>query len=67
MTPPSVSRLTGGIRPAMGFGADHRSAEVQRRYCEVLGIVNQHLPPGVPPIETWTIEEGASPARLTGP
>ena len=66
LTPPPVPRLTGGIRPAMGFGADRRSAEVKRRYAEVLRIVNQHLPPEVSPIETWIIEDGAAPVVLGG-
>ena len=66
LTPPSVPRLTGGIRPAMGFGADRRSAEVKRRYAEVLRIVNLHLPPEVPPIETWIIKDDAAPVRLGG-
>ena len=65
LTPPPVPRLTGGIGPAMGFGADRRSSEVKRRYGEVLRIVNRHLPPGVSPIETWIIEEDAStPVQL---
>ena len=54
------------IRAAMGFGADRRSAEVKRRYAEVLRIVNQHLPPEVPPIETWIIEQDAAPVQLRG-
>ena len=66
LTPAGVPKLTGGIRPAMGFGADRRSAEVKRRYGEVLQIVNQHLPPEVSPIETWIIEEDTAPARLGG-
>ena len=67
LTPPPVPRLTGGIRPAMGFGSDRRSPEVKRRYGEVLRIVNQHLPTEVSPIETWIIEEGtAAPVQLGG-
>lgn len=66
LTPQPVPMLTGGIRPAMGFGADRRSAEVKRRYAEVLRIVNQHLPPEVPPIETWIIEQDAAPVQLRG-
>ena len=50
---PAVPRLTGGIRAAVGFGRDTRSERVKRRYGVVLNIVNQHLPPGVDPIETW--------------
>ena len=67
LTPPPVPRLTGGIRPAMGFGSDRRSPEVKRRYGEVLQIVNQHLPPEVSPIETWVIDdEGAQPRLADG-
>ena len=53
LTPPDVSRLTGGIRAAIGLGRDTRTPEVKRRYGAVLDIVNQHLPPDVDPIETW--------------
>ena len=66
LTPPPVPRLTGGVRPAMGFGADRRSAEVKRRYAEVLRIVNLHLPLEMSPIETWIIEDAAAPAQLEG-
>ena len=55
-----------GGRPALGFGADRRSAEVKRRYAEVLRIVNLHLPLEVSPIETWIIEDAAEPAQLEG-
>ena len=64
LTPSWVPRLTGGIRAAMGFGADRRSPEVKRRYGEVLRIVKQHLPPEVSPIETSIIEDAAAPLRL---
>ena len=64
LTPPSIPRLTGSIRAAMGFGADRRSSEVKRRYGEVLRIVNQHLPPEVSLIETWIIEDAAAPSRV---
>ena len=63
LTPPGVTRLTGGIRAAVGFGPDSRSNEVRRRYGIVLGIVNKHLPPGVGPIETWSIAESV-PRRV---
>ena len=56
-TPNPVPRLTGGIRAAVCFGRDGRSDEVRDRYDRVLGVVNRHLPPLVPPIETWTFEE----------
>ena len=54
LTPPEVAPLIkGGIRAAVGFGPDHRTTEVKRRYDMVLDIANQHLPPGVSAIETW--------------
>ena len=53
LTPPEVAPLKGGIRAAVGFGPDHRTTEVKRRYDMVLDIANQHLPPGVSAIETW--------------
>lgn len=63
LTSGSVPRISGGIRPAVGFGADERSDEVRSRYSEVLGIVNALLPPGVPLIETWALADG-KPVRL---
>ena len=53
LTPPDVPPLTGGIRASIGFGSDKRSSEVKRRYEKVLKIVNNHLPAGLGPIETW--------------
>ena len=66
LTPAGVPKLTGMVRPALGFGPDRRSAEVKRRYAEVLRVVNQYLPPEVSPIETWVIEDDAAPAQLEG-
>ena len=48
-----VAPLKGGTRAAVGFGPDNRTVEVKRRYDIVLEIANNHLPPGVAPIETW--------------
>ena len=63
LTPAHAPRITGrGIRAAVGFGDDHRSEEVKRRYAKVRGIVNEHLPPDVPLIETWTLP--AQPTRV---
>lgn len=50
---PRVPRLSGGLRPVIGFGRDDRSPEVKRRYDVVLKVVNKHLPRGVPKVETW--------------
>ncbi len=41
------------MRAAVGFGLDKRTDEVKHRYNRVLGIVNEHRPHGVDPIETW--------------
>ena len=56
-------QIVGGIRAAIGFGVDGRSEEVKRRYAEVLCVANAHLPPDVPPIETWTLVHG-QPSRV---
>lgn len=57
LTHKDASKLTGGIRAAVGFGDDIPSARTKERYKKVLKIVNGHLPPGVPPIETWAWSE----------
>lgn len=64
LTSAHAPRLTGGIRAAVGFGADDRSDEVKRCYDKVLDIVNKYLPPGVPSVETWILDEQNQPARL---
>lgn len=48
-----VPPLTVAMRAAVGFGLDKRTDEVKHRYNRVLGIVNEHRPHGVDPIETW--------------
>ena len=58
LTPGRVPHITGGIRAAVGFGADERSKEVRSRYSEVLRIVNALLPLGVSSIETWALVNG---------
>jgi len=63
LTPGGVPRLTGGVRAAIGFGADERSERVRSRYSEVLGIANAQLPPGVSSIETWAFMNG-EPIRM---
>ena len=62
-----VPNLTGGLRAVVCFGRDGRSEEVKDRYDRVLKVVNQHLPPLVPPIETWALEERPSRARPSVP
>ena len=66
LTPGPIPRLDSGIRAAVCFGRDTRSAEVKRRYDRVMGVVNRHLPYGVPPIETWALEHGPVPVRPGG-
>ena len=61
---PNVSSLGGGIRAAICFGDDGRSDEVKRRFYEVLGVVNAHLPSGVKPIETWMLGSEVKPRSL---
>ena len=63
LTPPGRAVLMGGIRAAVGFGADLRTPEVKRRYDIALDIANAHLPPGVVGIETWAFAENV-PRRL---
>lgn len=64
LTPGPAPRLDGGIRAAVCFGRDTRSAEVKRRYDRVMEVVNRHLPCDVPPIETWALEHRPVPVRL---
>ena len=52
LMPPGVN-LGDKIRAAICFAEDDRTEEVKRRFYEVLGVVNSHLPRGVSPIETW--------------
>ena len=57
LTPVGLPPLEGGIRAAIGFGADLRSAEVRRRYALTLDVVNRYLPDRIAAMETWTINE----------
>ena len=59
----SSARFTGGVRAAVGFGADRRTSEVRRRYNVALDVANAHLPPGVVDIETWKHSENG-PERI---
>ena len=56
LTPRTVLPLAGRIRAAVAFGDDVRTAKVKSRYARVLKIANAYLPPGIPAIETWTLE-----------
>ena len=60
LSPLDAGPVAGGIRPVIGFGPDLRSPRVKQRYDAVLEIVNQHLPEGVGPVETWEFT-GAGP------
>ena len=63
LTPGGVPHIDGGIRAAVGLGADEPSERVRSRYSEVLGIVNAQLPSGVSSIETWAFVNG-EPIRM---
>ena len=54
--------LTGGIRAAVCFG-DAPKDIVKRRFYKVLGVINDHRPSNVRPVETWTCDENG-PQRL---
>ena len=64
LTPKDVSNFKGGIRAAVGFGNDVPTAKTKERYKKVLKIVNEHLPTGVGPIETWAWSDNG-PYRLS--
>ena len=67
LTPPHVPPIGSRIRPVVGFGIDERSKEVKRRYAKVLALVNEHLPPGADPMETWSLPGvGRVPIRSEG-
>ena len=55
LTQPEVARIGSRLRPVIGLGADDRSSEVAQRYAKVLALVNEHLPPGADPVETWSL------------
>ena len=57
LSPVGLRSLEGGIRAAVGFGPDRRSAEVRRRYSLVLDVVNRYLPDRIAPMETWAVNE----------
>ena len=65
LTPGAIRRLVGGIRAAVCFAGDSRTDEVRRRYAQVLEVANRHLPPCVPPIETWALEHRPEPVRVS--
>ena len=66
LTPQDVPDLTGGIRVAVGFGHDTPGGDTKPRYKKVLDIVNQHLPSGVGPIETWKYTDAGRPSPWRG-
>lgn len=63
LSPASMPTLTGGLRPAIGFGDGPISPTAELRLRSVCAIANSHLPTGVPAIEVWAIR-GGSPALL---
>lgn len=60
---PALPDLSGALRPVIGLGVDHRSAEVRRRFAVAVHVANAHLPVGASPIELWTWD-GDAPARV---
>ena len=64
LTSSQILTLSGGLRVAIGFGQDTRSVEVKRRFNMVLSVMNGHLPPGVPPIEVWALDNRLDPVQL---
>ena len=76
LTPDNIPQLGGGIRAAVCFGNYRHSNpprtpeepptfEVKRRYHEALDDANSKLPSGVPPIETWKLDE-KGPYQVVG-
>ena len=75
LTPDNVPQLGGGIRAAICFGNYRHSSpprtpeepptsEVKRLYHEALDKANLNLPSGVPPIETWKLDEEEGPKQV---
>ena len=64
LTSSPVPALSGGLRAAIGFGRDTRSAEVKHRFNMALSVVNEYLPLDVPPIETWALNDQLEPTQL---
>jgi hypothetical protein len=62
MSPHGLPRLRAELRVAVAWGAHPPSVEVRRRLGIVLGIVNEHLPAGVPPVELWRLD--GTPRRV---
>ena len=60
---PDGYRLSGGVRAVVAFGCDTRSESVRDRYRRVLKVADQHLPPDVGGIETWSYT-GDGPRRV---
>lgn len=50
--------LGEGIRPIVAIGEQRPSTEVRARFNQVQMIVNDHLPPGCPPVEMWALDGG---------
>ena len=60
-----VPQLSGRLRAVICFGRDDRSDEVKDRFSQVLRIANEHLPSGLPPIETWRLQDNEFPEKLS--
>lgn len=67
LSPQPIPKFKGGMRAAIGFGSFFPNTDNKRqrgyKYKKVLDIVNKHLPPGIPSIQTWYWPED-SPDQL---
>ena len=60
LSPMSIPKLSGSLRPVLAFGAIDYSPKVEHRLDQVLKIVNEHLPEGVSSIELWALRNGVA-------
>ena len=67
LTPTDVARIGSRIRPIVGFGVDKPPKEAKQRYAKILTLVNQHLPPGADPVETWSLDRLGSAHQVRVP
>lgn len=68
LLPKGLPRLTGELRPAIAFGEWLRPGpELHRKFWATVRVANAFLPPGVPPIEVWSLEDDAGPLPVVQP
>jgi len=58
LLPSNLPPLTGALRVAVAWGDEPPSPEVVGRTTRVRDALKPHLPPGVPDIELWAINNG---------